>query len=79
MEKNLTYELAYQELKKITEEIENETISIDLLAENVKRASYLIEFCQIKLRNTEKEVNNIISQMENTEEKSKPKNDPKDK
>ena len=63
MEKELTYEVAYNELKQLTSEIENETVSVDVLAGKVKRASYLIGFCQEKLRSTEKEVNNIISQM----------------
>ena len=63
MEKELTYEVAYQELKQLTSEIENETVSVDVLAEKVKRASFLIGFCQEKLRSTEREVNNIINQM----------------
>lgn len=63
MEKELTYEVAYKELKQLTSEIENETVSVDVLAEKVKRASQLIAFCQEKLRSTEKEVTNIISQM----------------
>jgi exodeoxyribonuclease VII small subunit len=64
METNLSYETAYEELKKIADEIENETVSVDVLAEKVKRASFLIEYCQQKLRSTEQEVNNIIKQME---------------
>jgi len=64
MEQNPTYEEAYSELKKIASEIENESVSVDVLAENVKRASYLITYCQTKLRSTEQEVNNIIKQME---------------
>ena len=67
---NLTYEEAYDELKKITSEIENESISVDVLAEKVKRASELITFCQTKLRSTETEVNNIIRQMEQTAKKT---------
>jgi exodeoxyribonuclease VII small subunit len=63
MEKELTYEAAYKELKQLTSEIENETVSVDVLAEKVKRASFLIAFCQEKLRSTEKEVTNIINQM----------------
>lgn len=65
MNQELTYEAAYTELQQIAEEIENETVSVDVLAEKVKRASILIEFCQQKLRATEVEVNNIIKQMEN--------------
>jgi exodeoxyribonuclease VII small subunit len=64
MEKILTYESAYNELAQIAKEIENETVSVDVLAQKVKRASELITFCQGKLRNTEAEVNNIINQME---------------
>jgi len=62
--KELTYEAAYAELKQIAAEIENESVSVDVLAEKVKRASELIAFCQTKLRSTEQEVNNIIKQME---------------
>ena len=64
MEENLTYEAAYAELKKIASEIENDSVSVDVLAEKVKRASQLITYCQTKLRSTEQEVNNIIKQME---------------
>ena len=62
--KELTYEEAYAELKQIAAEIENESVSVDVLAEKVNRASELIAFCQTKLRSTEQEVNNIIKQME---------------
>jgi exodeoxyribonuclease VII small subunit len=58
------YEEAYAELAKIAKEIENETVSVDVLADRVKRASELIAFCQGKLRSTEQEVNRIIKQME---------------
>lgn len=64
METALTYEAAYNELKKISQEIETESVSVDVLAEKVKRASFLIQYCQAKLKATEEEVNNIISQME---------------
>ncbi|OXA69791.1 exodeoxyribonuclease VII small subunit [Flavobacterium aquidurense] len=65
MKETLTYEAAYAELAAIAKEIENETISVDVLAIKVKRASELIAFCQTKLKSTESEVNKIISQMEN--------------
>ncbi len=64
MKNEMTYESAYAELKRIASEIENESVSVDLLAEKVKRASELITFCQEKLRSTELEVNKIIKQME---------------
>ena len=65
MEENLTYEAAYKELTEIAYDIENESVSVDILADKVKRASVLIGSCQTKLRNTETEVNKIIKQMEN--------------
>jgi exodeoxyribonuclease VII small subunit len=61
---NLTYEQAYSELRTIAAEIEKESVSVDVLAEKVKRASVLIGYCQDKLRSTETEVNNIITHME---------------
>ncbi|WP_143306024.1 exodeoxyribonuclease VII small subunit [Chitinophaga vietnamensis] len=64
MSEELTYESAYNELQEIAAEIENESVSVDLLAQKVKRAAILIEFCQQKLRATETEVSNIIRQME---------------
>jgi exodeoxyribonuclease VII small subunit len=66
METTLTYEQAYKELAAIASEIENETISVDVLAEKVKKASQLITFCQAKLKSTETEVNKIIAQMESS-------------
>jgi exodeoxyribonuclease VII small subunit len=66
MEQNLTYEEAYKELASIAKEIENESVSVDVLAQKVKRASELITFCQTKLKSTEAEVNKIITQMENS-------------
>ncbi len=60
----ISYEEAYNELQEIVSNIENDDISIDILSEKVKRASELIQYCQLKLRETEKEVNNIIKQMD---------------
>lgn len=66
MKTTLTYETAYKELAQIARDIETESVSVDVLAEKVKRASELITFCQTKLKNTESEVNKIIAQMETT-------------
>ncbi len=64
MEQNLSYEAAFKELKQIETEIANETVSVDVLADKVKRAAELIQYCQSKLRATEEQVNKIIKQME---------------
>jgi exodeoxyribonuclease VII small subunit len=63
MELNLNYEDAFLELKEIEAEIINETVTIDALAEKIKRASVLIQFCKTRLRATEEEVNNVIGDM----------------
>lgn len=60
----ISYEEAYKELEQIAKEIENETVSVDVLAAKVKRASELVTICQTKLKGAESEVNKIISQME---------------
>jgi exodeoxyribonuclease VII small subunit len=64
MEQDLTYDQAYTELKSIAQQIDNESITVDVLAQKVKRAADLIKFCQEKLRATESEVDKIIKQME---------------
>jgi exodeoxyribonuclease VII small subunit len=64
MERTMTYEEAYRELEQIAQEIEHETVSVDVLAEKVKRASDLIALCQTRLKATEGEVNKIIARME---------------
>jgi exodeoxyribonuclease VII small subunit len=68
METNMTYESAYKELAAIANEIEMESISVDILAEKIKRASDLISFCQEKLRSTEEEVGRIIKNITLTDE-----------
>lgn len=68
MKEALTYEAAYEELKEIAADIEAETVSVDVLAEKLKRASFLLEFCKAKLKSTEQEVSNIIQQMKKEEE-----------
>jgi exodeoxyribonuclease VII small subunit len=52
----LTYEKAFAELQQIVQELQDETISIDLLSGKVARASELISFCKEKLRKTAEEV-----------------------
>lgn len=64
----MTYESAYKELTAIANEIETESISVDILAEKVKRASDLILFCQEKLRSTEEEVGRIIKNITSTDD-----------
>ena len=64
METNITYEEAFKQLRQIEADIQNEAVSVDVLAEKIKLASELIAICQSKLQKTEAEVNKIITQME---------------
>jgi exodeoxyribonuclease VII small subunit len=57
----LTYESALKELQQIVSELQEEAIGMDLLAVKVKRAGVLIQFCREKLRDTEKEIEGLIS------------------
>jgi len=56
------------ELEKIVSEIESEEVDIDILAEKIKRASFLITFCKEKLRTAEGEVKKVLSTMKDKPE-----------
>lgn len=62
--KQITYYQALTELEKIINEIESEKIDLDLLAEKVKRAAYLIKFCRSKLRNTEEDIKMALTEID---------------
>ena len=63
MENKISYTDAIQELETIVSEMENEEISVDDLAEKVKRASLLIRICKDKLTKTEEEVNEVLKEL----------------
>ena len=64
MTKNINYTEAIIELETIVSEIENASIGVDELSEKVKRAAFLIKFCRGKLTSTEKEVNDILKNLD---------------
>jgi exodeoxyribonuclease VII small subunit len=70
--KKLTYSQAIGELEKIVDEIESESVDVDVLAEKVKRATYLIKFCKSNLRTTEEEVKKVLSDIEERPETESP-------
>ena len=51
-----------EELKTIVAQLEANAIGIDELSEKVKRAAELVQFCQEKLRTTEKEMDNLFEE-----------------
>jgi exodeoxyribonuclease VII small subunit len=68
MEKQeLSYEQAYQELQTIIKEMENNDISIDVLADKIKRALELINLCKDKITKIEVDVDKIVKIIEQTE------------
>lgn len=68
----LTYAQAIKELEGIVNAIETESIDVDVLAEKVKRATYLIKFCKENLRATEEEVKKVLSEIEEKPEAEEP-------
>ena len=52
------------ELETIVAGIENDQISIDELSTKVKRATELIKLCQGKLYKTEKDIADVLSELE---------------
>ena len=62
--KALTYQSAVTELEEILSQIEHNDLQIDQLSSQVKRASELISFCKTKLKTTEEEVEQILSEMD---------------
>ncbi|MEN7548302.1 exodeoxyribonuclease VII small subunit [Rapidithrix thailandica] len=60
----LTYQKAIEELQSIQEDLAANEIPVDQLAEKVKRAHVLLQFCRGKLRNAEKELKDILNEHE---------------
>jgi exodeoxyribonuclease VII small subunit len=58
------YTEAFEELQEIVSDMEDGNISVDELAEKVKRATVLIRFCKAKLSATEGDVQKILKELE---------------
>lgn len=61
--KNLKYADAIRELEEIVNEIEEGSVTVDILSEKVKRATELIRICKAKLTSTEDEVKKILEEL----------------
>lgn len=64
MSETPNYKEAFEELQSIVSEIEQGEISVDELAEKVKRATVLIAICKTKLATTEEDVNRILKELD---------------
>ena len=56
------------ELEGILEQIEGEEVDIDSLAEQLRRATHLLELCRGKIRKAELEVTQIVQSLEDEDE-----------
>lgn len=58
---DFSYDAAMQEIQNIVAELQSENVGVDALAEKVRRASELIKLCREKLRQTESDVKDALS------------------
>ncbi len=62
--KKITYKQALEEIEQIIEKIKTQEPSIDELSVEVKRVTELINICKDKLYQTEKDVDDIIGDID---------------
>lgn len=60
MKEEMKYEEAMAEIESIVRQMENNTLSIDTLGEQLARAQKLIKLCKDKLTKTDKEIKKIL-------------------
>lgn len=58
METKLTFDNAFANLEKLVAQIEDENIQLDTLAEKVKEANELIQYCETRLRSISDDIEN---------------------
>jgi len=63
-----SFRAAMDELEGILERIEGEEVDIDRLAEELRRAAWLLELCRGKIRKAEVEVTQIVQSLERDED-----------
>ena len=62
-----SFRAAMDELEGILERIEGEEVDIDRLAEELRRAAWLLDLCRGKIRKAEVEVTQIVQSLEREE------------
>lgn len=62
--KDKTYTEAIGELEKILEKIESGDLDVDILSEEIKKASALLKFCKDKLYKTDTEIKKILDNLD---------------
>ncbi|MDD5184015.1 MAG: exodeoxyribonuclease VII small subunit [Paludibacter sp.] len=62
----LTYTEAVEELEKILADLENNSeVNMDVIAEKVKRATFLMEFCKKQLHELDEDLEKMIAGLDN--------------
>nr|WP_297165268.1 exodeoxyribonuclease VII small subunit [uncultured Dysgonomonas sp.] len=62
--KDQSYTSAIQELEKILDKLESGDMDVDVLAEEIKRASALLKLCKDKLYKTDVEIKKILDNLD---------------
>jgi exodeoxyribonuclease VII small subunit len=62
MKKKLTYNEAYTKLEELVEQLEEGSIPLDMLAENVKQANEWVVLCETKLRQIQSGIEEAASE-----------------
>ncbi|MDD7272535.1 MAG: exodeoxyribonuclease VII small subunit [Prevotella sp.] len=62
--KQMNYEAALAEVETIIRKMDNNTLGLDEMVEEVRRAKKLLAFCSEKLKKTEKEIKSEFSESE---------------
>jgi len=62
---NLTYNEAYSKLSTLVDEIEDDKIQLDTLAEKIKQAKELIDYCETQLRVIDRDVTAALKEPKN--------------
>ena len=59
---------AMQELEAILNRVDNDTVDVDKLAMELRRATELLELCRGKIRKAEVEVSQIVQKLESEDQ-----------
>ena len=61
---DLSFQQSLEEIESIVDRIEAEDVDIDQLAEQLQRATKLLEVCRAKIRKAEVEVRHIVDKLD---------------
>jgi exodeoxyribonuclease VII small subunit len=63
-DENTGYAEALSELESILDELESDDVDVDVLAENVKRASELIELCRDRIGKAKLRIEEVVAHID---------------